>query len=93
MVVFIIANMVIGNMVEPKMMGKGLGLSIFVVFVALLFWGFVLGTVGMFLSVPLTMAFKIILEQNTKTKWIAVILGTEEDALAIMDEDTHQLNN
>jgi len=93
MVVFIIANMVIGNMVEPKMMGKGLGLSIFVVFVALLFWGFVLGTVGMFLSVPLTMAFKIILEQNAKTKWIAVILGTEEDALAIMDEDTHQLNN
>ena len=88
MVVFIIANMVIGNMIEPKMMGKGLGLSIFVVFVALLFWGFILGTVGMFLSVPLTMALKIILEQNNNTKWIAVILGTEEDALAIMDENT-----
>jgi len=86
--VFIIANMVIGNMVEPKMMGKGLGLSIFVVFVALLFWGFILGTEGMFLSVPLTMAIKIILEQNDKTKWIAVILGTKEDAIAIMEEDT-----
>jgi len=89
-VVFVFVNVVIGNMVEPKMMGKGLGLSTFVVFVALIFWGFILGTVGMFLSVPLTMAIKIVLEQNDKTKWIAVILGTKEDALAIMDDGKHQ---
>ena len=54
------------------------------VFVSLLFWGFILGTVGMFLSVPLTMAIKIMLEQNPRTKWIAVYLGTEEEATALL---------
>ncbi len=64
--IFIAVNMIIGNIVEPKMMGKGMGLSTFIVFVSLIFCGFLLGTVGMFLSVPLTMAFKIIFEQNKK---------------------------
>ena len=71
------------------MMGKGLGLSTFVVFVSLIFWGFVLGTVGMFLSVPLTMVIKIMLEQNPQTKWVAVILGTENDAITMMEEEDH----
>ena len=79
-------NMVIGSIVEPKLMGKGLGLSTFIVFFGLIFWGFVLGTVGMFLSVPLTMSIKIMLEQNPKTKWLAVILGTEEDANKILKD-------
>jgi len=77
--------MIVGNLVEPKIMGKGLGLSTFIVFVALIFWGFVLGTVGMFLSVPLTMAIKIMLEQKPSTKWLAVLLGTEEDAKLMMN--------
>lgn len=83
-VVFLGVNLVVGNLVEPKMMGKGLGLSTFVVFVALIFWGFVLGTVGMFLSVPLTMSIKIMLEQKSSTKWIAVLLGTDEDAKSML---------
>lgn len=83
--VFVVVNMIVGNVIEPKMMGKGLGLSTFVVFLSLIFWGFVMGTVGMFLSVPLTMAIKIMLEQNPKTKWIAIILGTDEEAQVIVD--------
>ena len=83
MVVFLASNVIVGNIVEPKLMGKGLGLSTFVVFLSLIFWGFVLGTVGMFLSVPLTMAIKIILEQSPSTKWVAVLLGTEEDAKSL----------
>jgi AI-2 transport protein TqsA len=71
---------VLGNFLEPRIMGKGLGLSPLVVLLSLLFWGFVLGMVGMFLSVPLTMTIKIILEQNEKTQWISVLLGTEADA-------------
>lgn len=85
--IFVGVNLIIGNAVEPKMMGKGMGLSTFVVFLALLFWGFVLGTVGMFLSIPLTMAIKIVLEQHPNTKWIAVLLGTSEDAKILDDKN------
>lgn len=83
--VFISVNVLIGSVIEPKMMGKGMGLSTFVVFLSLIFWGFILGTVGMFLSIPLTMSVKIMLEQNPKTKWIAIALGTAEDAQVILD--------
>lgn len=68
-------NMLIGNVIEPRMMGKHLGLSTLVVFLSLLFWGWLLGTVGMLLSVPLTMAFKIALESSEKTLRYAALLG------------------
>lgn len=86
-IIFAAVNIIIGSFVEPKAMGKGMGLSTFIVFAGLIFWGFILGTAGMFLSVPLTMTIKIILEQNENTKWIAVLLGTEEDANRIIDEN------
>ena len=83
--VYVAVNLIIGNIVEPKIMGKGLGLSTFIVFFGLIFWGFILGYVGMFLSVPLMMAIKIILENNPQTKWIAALLGTKKDAEAALD--------
>jgi len=85
-IVFVLVNLIIGSVVEPKIMGKGMGLSTFVVFVSLIFWGFMLGTVGMFLSIPLTMTIKIILEKNPKTKLIAILLGTEDEAQIIIDK-------
>src|ERR1035437_238839 len=75
-----IIHNVLGNFIEPRVIGKGLGLSTLVVFLSLLFWGFILGMVGMFLSIPFTMTIKIILEQNEKTKWIGLLLGTPAEA-------------
>lgn len=75
--VFILVNTVYGNIVEPKFMGKGLGLSTLVVFISLVFWGWVLGPVGMLLSVPLTVTVKIALHASDETRWIAILLGPE----------------
>jgi len=77
--VYIAVNVVIGSIIEPKCMGKGLGLSTLVVFVSLVFWGWVLGPVGMLLSVPLTITVKLALDSKPETQWLGHLLGPVEE--------------
>ncbi|ENF6038371.1 AI-2E family transporter [Citrobacter amalonaticus] len=72
---YLIINLVFGNILEPRIMGRGLGLSTLVVFLSLIFWGWLLGPVGMLLSVPLTIIVKIALEQSIGGQSIAILLG------------------
>lgn len=75
---YALINNVLGNIIEPRVMGKGLGLSPFVVLLSLVFWGWVLGPIGMLLSIPLTMSVKIAMESGKETQWIAVLLGSRD---------------
>lgn len=68
-------NFSVGYGLEPKFLGEGLGLSSLVVLLSLIFWGWFLGPVGMFLSAPLTMIIKIISMTFEETKWLAVLLS------------------
>jgi len=68
-------NGVIGNVIEPRLMGRKLGLSSLVVWLSLVFWGWVWGPLGMLLSVPLTMLVKLLLERSDDLRWVAVLLG------------------
>lgn len=74
-VVYLGVNTVFGNIIEPNLMGRRLGLSTLVVVLSLIFWGWVWGPLGMFLSIPLTMILKILLENTPDLRWMAVLLG------------------
>jgi len=71
----VIVNSFWGLVVEPRYMGSGLGISSVIVLLSLIFWGWLLGPIGMFLSAPLTMVVKIVLQNDAKTRWIAVLLS------------------
>jgi hypothetical protein len=70
-------NFIIGTIIEPKLVGRGVGLSTLVVFLSLILWGNLLGLIGMVLCIPFTMTLRFVLENNKDTRWIAVLLGPE----------------
>jgi len=71
---YMVLNVLMGNLLEPRIMGRSMGLSTLVVFLSLIFWGWVLGPVGMLLSVPLTMTLVIALESSPSTQRFAILL-------------------
>ena len=73
--IYIFVNILIGNVIEPRFMGKELGISTVVVLLSVMLWGFVFGIGGLFLAVPLTMSIQIALKSNPKTKSFAILLS------------------
>lgn len=77
---YVAINMIIGNLIEPRVLGRGLGLSSLTVFLSLMIWGWLLGPIGMLLSVPLTMCIKILLE-SSHHYGLAQLLGAGDEAV------------
>ncbi|MDN3557980.1 AI-2E family transporter [Halomonas maura] len=86
-------NFVLGNLLEPRVMGRALGLSTFVAFLSLVVWGWIFGAVGMLLSVVLTMTLKIALDSHPQTRWIAHLLGPGATPLEQADRPPLERNN
>ena len=72
--IFFAVNIMLGNVIEPHLMGRRLGVSTLVVFASVIFWGWVWPPVGMLVSVPLTVVVKIMLENTEDLRWVAVLL-------------------
>ncbi|MDR1485954.1 MAG: AI-2E family transporter [Planctomycetaceae bacterium] len=71
----VIVNTAFGYGIEPRYLESGLGISGLVVLLSLIFWGWLLGPIGMFLSAPLTMVVKIVLQNDKKTRWLAILIS------------------
>ncbi len=85
---YLLVGLILGNVIQPKIMGRRLGLSTLVVFLSLIFWGNLLGLIGAILCIPLTMTVKFAFESNETTQWIAVLLGPEKSV-----EGSHSVSN
>jgi len=72
---YMIINLIVGNVIEPRVMGRGLGLSVLIIFLSMTFWGWIFGPTGMILSVPLTMVAQHFFGRYDETKWIALLLS------------------
>lgn len=84
---YVVVNTVFGNIIEPNLMGRRLGLSTLVVILSLLFWGWAWGPLGALLSVPLTVIVKIWLENTTDLRWVAILLDKTPPPMAAAGGD------
>jgi predicted PurR-regulated permease PerM len=80
---YIVINGFFDNVLKPRMMGEGLDLSALLVFVSLIFWGFILGPLGAILAIPLTVLVKeLLIESDRELSWVGVLMGTAAGAEA-----------
>jgi AI-2 transport protein TqsA len=75
---YVLINVLLGNFIEPMLMGRRFGLSTLVVVLSVLFWGWLWGPIGMLLAVPLTMMLKVVLDNSEDFRWIAVAISKEQ---------------
>lgn len=82
-------NFIVGNVIEPRLLGRTLGLSSFAVLMSLLFWGWLWGPAGAILSVPIVMVLKVSLERTKYRRWAYLL----EPARDPDDHDDHEDEN
>ncbi len=87
---YVAISLIFGNVVEPKLMGRKLNLSTLVVFLSLVFWGWMWGPVGMLLSVPLTMVVKIALESSPSPRGFSILWDSESSSSQSVNNSSHE---
>jgi AI-2 transport protein TqsA len=79
---YLLIHLIVGQLIEPRLLGYAMGLSPLVVLLSMIFWGWLWGPAGALLSVPLTMSLKIVVTREDQTGWGAVLLGPATGAPA-----------
>jgi hypothetical protein len=72
---YIAVNILLGNFIEPTLLGRRLGLSPLVVILSVVFWGWLWGPIGFLLAVPLSMIARIMLENTEDYRWVAIMMA------------------
>ena len=86
-VLFTVVNFVLTSVIQPKYVGDAVGISVSLTLVALVFWGWLLGTVGAVLAVPLTLFAKALLvDVDPQVRWANAILGSTRSARDAVDD-------
>ncbi len=75
MIIYLVINTVIGNVIEPQLMGRNLGISPLVVFLSMMLFGYILGPVGMLIATPLAIVLKIIFDSREVTRGLGILIG------------------
>ncbi len=83
---YLLINGILGNFLEPSLLGRRFGISTVVVILSVIFWGWLWGPVGMLMAVPLTMLLKVALDNSSDLRWIAVAISKETKTSKEADE-------
>ncbi len=74
---YLLINGVLGNFLEPTLLGRRFGISTVIVILSVIFWGWLWGPIGMLMAVPLTMLLKVALDNSSDFRWMAVAISKE----------------
>ena len=75
-ITMVLVQLIMGNIIDPRMQGRRLDISPFLILVSLIFWGWLWGIIGMFLSIPLTVIIKIVCENVEFLHPISIIMSS-----------------
>jgi predicted PurR-regulated permease PerM len=86
-IIYLVINTVIGNIIEPQLMGHNLGLSPLVVFLSMMLFGYILGPVGMLIATPLAIIIKMILDNREVTRNLGILIGDGSEIEAPYEDE------